>query len=248
MSKLVWKQVFSNNTNSLKGWNIREGNDLLNDNNEPIMPGWGNGELQYYTGHAKNLYIDEHGLNLCAHKEEVYERGQTYSYTSARIDTKHKFNFCYGKLVFRAKLPAGEGLWPALWLMPQDSVYGTWPASGEIDVMEARGRVPNVVSGALHYGKDFEHKGIAEFSYHFENSNITEFHDYAIEWTKDKIRWLVDDHCYAERALDFEYMPFDQPFYIVMNLAVGGWYDRVDVDASKLPAVMTISHIALYEL
>src|SRR5690606_5759691 len=124
MSKLIWKQSFSNNANSLKGWNIREGNDLLDDNNEPIVPGWGNGELQYYTGNSSNLYIDEQGLNLCAQMEEVNERGKTYSYTSARIDTKHKFSFRYGKLIFRAMLPVGQGLWPALWLMPENSVYG----------------------------------------------------------------------------------------------------------------------------
>jgi len=246
MSNLIWEQAFTSHTTSLKEWNIREGNDLLDNNNEPIVPGWGNGELQYYTNSKRNLYFDEHGLNLCAQKEQVNARGQTYHYTSARIDTKHHFSFCYGKLVFRAKLPVGQGLWPALWLMPQGDVYGTWPASGEIDVMEARGRIPTVVSGALHYGKDIEHKDLAEYSYQFKQGDISEFHDYGLEWTKDKISWSVDGDCYAERALDFEYMPFDQPFYIVMNLAVGGWYDQVEVDESKLPAVMTISHIKLY--
>lgn len=247
MNKLVWQQDFANGYTNMSAWNIRIGNDLLDNEGNPICPGWGNGEQQYYTGQAGNLYVDENGLNLCARREVTETGERRFDYTSARIDTRDHLSFRYGKLVVRAKLPVGQGLWPAIWLMPQHQVYGTWPASGEIDMMEARGRLPHTVSGTLHYGKDMEHKFTDEFAYQLENSTINEFHDYALEWDRDAIRWLVDGHCYAERRLEPGIMPFDQHFYLVLNLAVGGWYDNVPIDETAFPAVMTVAGIWLYE-
>lgn len=248
MSKLVWQQNFLDGSSDLSKWNIRRGNDLLDGNGNPILPGWGNGEQQFYTANASNLYIDEHGLHLCARRETFEENGRSFAYTSARLDTKDHVSFCYGKLVVRAKLPTGNGIWPAIWMLPQDPmIYGVWPASGEIDIMEARGRLPQQVSGTLHYGKDWDNKVTDEFSYQFENSAINEFHDYGFEWNEESMRWLVDGHCYAERRQEPGIMPFDQPFYLVLNLAVGGWYDNVPVDEAALPAVMTVSEIRLYQ-
>lgn len=247
MNKLIWQQDFLDRQTDLSSWNMRLGNDLLDHEGKPIHPGWGNGEQQYYTGEDKNLYIDEHGLNICAHREVIDMDGRQHvRYTSARIDTKDYMSFCYGKLIVRAKLPIGQGLWPAIWLMPQKDVYGPWPASGEIDIMEARGRLPQQVSGALHYGKDFDDKVIDEFTYDFEQGSINQFRDYALEWDAHVIRWLVDEYCYAERPLQ-QGMPFDQPFYLILNLAIGGWYDHVPIDDTALPAVMTVSGIWLYE-
>lgn len=247
MNKLIWQQSFAEGQADLSGWNTRIGNDLLDDDGNAIVPGWGNNEQQYYTGSSDNLYIDEHGLNLCARRETIEDNGRSFAYTSARLDTKDHFSFCYGKLIVRAKLPVGEGLWPAIWLMPQDQTYGPWPASGEIDIMEARGRLPKQVSGTLHYGRAWDDKSTDEFSYQFEAGTINEFHDYALEWEAGSIRWLVDGHCYAERILEPGVMPFDQPFYLVLNLAIGGWYDNVEIDEAALPAVMTISDIRLYK-
>ncbi|MFC6334164.1 glycoside hydrolase family 16 protein [Paenibacillus septentrionalis] len=247
MNKLTWEQNFLKPDANLSAWNIRIGNDLLDDNGNAICPGWGNGEEQFYTDHPNNLYIDEAGLNLCARSETTDFNGKQYAYTSARLDTKDHFSFCYGKLVIRAKLPVGQGLWPAIWLLPQDQAYGPWPASGEIDIMEARGRLPKQVSGTLHYGKDWEHKVIDEFSYDLEDGTINQFRDYALEWDANAIKWLVDGHCYAERRMEPDIMPFDKPFYLVLNLAVGGWYDKVPVDESALPARMTVSGIWLYQ-
>lgn len=246
MNKLLWQQDFTDGKTDLSAWNVRIGNDLLDDQGQPIVPGWGNGEQQFYTGNANNLYIDEQGLHLCAKHESVEQNGKQYTYTSARIDTKDHLAYRYGRLVVRAKLPVGNGLWPAIWLMPQHNVYGTWPASGEIDIMEARGRLPQQVSGALHYGQDYEHKHTDEYKYQFQESSIDAFHDYTLEWNAESIRWLIDGHCYAERRLE-PGMPFDQEFYILLNLAVGGWFDNVAVDETALPAVMTVSGIWLYE-
>jgi len=113
--------------------------------------------------------------------------------------------------------------------------------------MEARGRLPQQVSGTLHYGKAWDDKATDEFSYQLENSTINQFHDYALEWDESAIRWSVDGHCFAERRLEPGSMPFDKRFYLVLNLAVGGWYDNVPVDEAALPAVMTVSGIWLYE-
>lgn len=246
MNKLVWQQDFLERNTDLSAWNIRLGNDLLDNDGKPIHPGWGNGEQQFYTDHSSNLYVDESGLNLCARHETIEENGRSFAYTSARIDTKDHFSFCYGKLIVRAKLPAGQGLWPAIWLLPQEQAYGPWPASGEIDMMEARGRLPQQVSGTLHYGKDWDHKKIDEFSYQLESGTINQFRDYAMEWDENSIRWLVDGHCYAERRMEPD-MPFDKSFYPVLNLAVGGWYDNVPIDEAALPAVMTVSGIWVYQ-
>lgn len=247
MSKLIWEQDFLNNSTDLSAWNIRLGNDLLDDNGNAIDPGWGNGEQQFYTGNSNNVYIDEFGLNLCARRETIEADGRSFSYTSARLDTKDHHSFCYGKLIVRAKLPVGQGLWPAIWLLPQEKVHGLWPASGEIDMIEAKGRLPQHVFGTLHYGKDWDHKVTEEFSYQFETGTINQFHDYVLEWDAGSMRWLVDGHCFAERSMLPGIMPFDVPFYLVLNLAVGGWYDNVPVDEAALPAVMTISGIWLYQ-
>src|SRR5690606_7612000 len=149
------------------------------------------------------------------------EGGRRFLYTSARLDTKDHFAYRYGKLIVRAKLPAGDGLWPAIWLLPQDQVYGTWRASGEIDIMAARGRLPHRVSGALHYGADFENKKLDEFTCEFDSGTIEQFREYALEWEEGAIRWLVDGRCYAERRMQPGETPFDQRFYLVLNLAVG---------------------------
>ncbi|MFC4597092.1 glycoside hydrolase family 16 protein [Cohnella hongkongensis] len=247
MSELIWQQDFLRSDADLSQWNVRLGNDLLDDDGQAVCPGWGNNEQQYYTGHAGNLYIDGNGLNLCARKETVEtEDGRTFAYTSARLDTRDRFSYRYGKLVVRAKLPVGQGLWPAVWLMPQHSAYGPWPASGEIDVMEAKGRLPRRIYGTLHHGKDMDHKVTDEFSYEFEEGTIAQFRDYGLEWDAGSIRWLADGHIFAERRLEPGVTPFDQPFYLVLNLAVGGWFDAVPVDDASLPAVMTVAGIRLY--
>ncbi|MHA7963988.1 glycoside hydrolase family 16 protein [Paenibacillus sp. CAU 1782] len=296
---LIWEQNFGKGTSGLKEWNIRLGNDLLDDNGNAVVPGWGNGEAQFYTGHDKNLYIDESGLNLCARLQTTevdsdsdahlqttevdsdsdahlqttevdsdsdahlqttevdnspYAQpqsheliGRRFLYTSARLDTRDHFSFCYGKLVVRAKLPVGHGLWPAIWMLPQTREHGPWPASGEIDVCEAKGRLPRHIFGTLHHGKDFESKITDEFSHELPSGSIAEFRDYSLEWSPDSIRWLVDGHCFAERKLEHGSAPFDVPFYLVLNLAVGGWYDQVEVDESALPAVMTVAGIWVYQ-
>lgn len=248
MDKLIWHQDYLHSSAGLDSWNVRLGNDLLDDQGNAIFPGWGNGEQQFYTGNHGNLYLNEEGLNLCARREAVETvDGRKFAYTSARIDTRDIFSFCYGKLVVRARLPIGQGMWPAIWLLPQDKKYGNWPASGEIDMIEAKGRLPQQVFGTLHFGSDWDHKVTDEFSHQLESGTIQEFHDYTLEWSEESIRWLADGHCFAERRMEPGVTPFDVPFYLLLNLAVGGFYDPVPVDEEALPAVMTISGIWVYQ-
>lgn len=248
MNNLIWQQDFRDGNADLSSWNIRTGNDLLDDNGNAIHPGWGNNEQQYYTNHESNLYLNESGLHLCARRKKVEENGRKFAYTSARIDTRDLFSFCYGKLIVRAKLPTGYGIWPAIWMLPQDKTYGSWPVSGEIDIMEAKGRLPRHIFGTLHHGKDMgENKITEEFSHQFESGTIEDYHDYGLEWTADSIKWLVDGQCFAERRLEPGVTPFDKPFYLVLNLAVGGWFDQVPIDNDAFPAVMTVAGIWLYK-
>ncbi|MDQ6417822.1 glycoside hydrolase family 16 protein [Paenibacillus sp. LHD-117] len=248
MYKLIWQQDFLKSGADLSDWNKRLGNDIVDDDGNVIVEGWGNGERQFYTGHEENVYIDGNGLHLRARRETTtIQDGRSFAYTSARIDTKDHMSFTYGKLIVRAKLPTGNGIWPAIWLMPQESAYGPWPASGEIDILEAKGRLPQHIFGTLHYGKDWENKKINEFSYRFENGSIEEFHDYGLEWDAESIKWLVDGHVFAERRLEPGVMPFDKSFYLILNLAVGGWFDNVPVNEEALPAVMTVTGIWLYQ-
>ncbi|MFD0674667.1 glycoside hydrolase family 16 protein [Cohnella sp. GCM10027633] len=249
MNKLIWHRDYTRGDADMSDWNVRLGNDLVDDEGNFITYGWGNNEQQFYTGNNDNLYIDENGLNLCARLETVEQPdGRRFAYTSARIDTRDRMSFRYGKLVVRAKLPVGHGVWPAIWMLPQDKVYGNWPVSGEIDVMEAKGRLPRQVFGTLHHGKDMaENKITDEFSHTFESGTINQFRDYGLEWTEDVMRWTVDGHCFAERRLQPGVTPFDQRFYLVLNLAIGGWFDNVPIEESALPAVMTVSEIRVYQ-
>ena len=248
MNKLVWHQDFTRKDADLSEWNVRHGNDLVDDEGNFVTTGWGNNEQQFYTGNASNLYLDENGLNLCARLETVEKDGRRFAYTSARIDTKDRFSFCYGKLIVRAKLPVGNAVWPAIWMLPQDKVYGDWPVSGEIDVMEGKGRLPKQVYGTLHHGKDMADNKITDvFSYELKTGTINEYRDYGLEWTADSIRWTVDGHCFAERRLEPGAPPFAQRFYLVLNLAIGGWFDNVPVEETALPAMMTVSGIRVYQ-
>src|SRR5262249_25242655 len=142
--KLVWSDEFDGTVIDLAKWDFDLGNGA---------GGWGNDELQYYTKDRENAFVKDGVLHLRALKNNV----GGFKYTSARLKTRKSdgselFNKKYGKFEFRAKLPTGRGIWPALWMLPQQDKYGGWPRSGEIDVMEARGQEPNKVLGTLHYG------------------------------------------------------------------------------------------------
>ena len=175
--KLVWNDEFDGSVLDRAKWDFDIGNDLPAGNRR--VPGWGNNELEFYTSRPENVFISDGMLHLRAQKESY----EGCKYTSGRIKTKDRFSKTYGRFEFRAKLPTGKGIWPAIWLLPEKNEYGGWPASGEIDLMEARGQQPEKVLGTLHYGSRGPGHPHAGKDFLFpDRGTIADFHVYALEW------------------------------------------------------------------
>lgn len=241
--KLIWSDEFEGDLLDETKWSYRLG-------------GAYNDEEQYYK--KENVTVSDGTLKITAKKETVDE----YPYTSGRISTGGNgldlFATKYGRIEARIKLPEGTGLWPAFWMMPKDSVYGSWPLSGEIDIMEARGRVTDEINGTLHFGQSGSGKKSLGGSYTFlDGTDITDYHVYAIEWSENEIIWFVDDvefyrtsnwYTMDDNGVLSNYpAPFDQEFYIILNLAVGGTYDNYKVPSEdELPATMEVDYVRVY--
>lgn len=189
--------------------------------------GYGNNELQYYTSRSENAYVSDGKLVITAIKESYMGS----SYTSAKIWTQGKANFKYGKFEMRAKLPYSEGTWPAFWMMPKLSVYGGWPNSGEIDIMEHVGNNLNTVVGTIHTEK-YNHSIGTQISFSKYLAGLSEdFHTYSVTWNEYSMSWYVDSFKYGTTVFDagantdveaHAAWPFDQEFYLILNLAMGG--------------------------
>lgn len=238
-AKLVWSDEFNYNglPDSTK-WSYDVGGN-----------GWGNKELEYYTNADTNNAVVRNGyLCITARQQKMGNN----SYTSARLVTKGKGDWLYGRIEVRAKLPAGRGLWPAIWMLPTDWKYGGWPASGEIDIMENVGFMPDSIFGSIHT-KSFNHvihtqktKGL------LLKDPYTAFHVYAVEWDAREIRFFVDGNLYTSfqnTGKGFAEWPFDQRFHLLLNIAVGGgWGGQKGVDDSVFPRSMTIDYVRVYQL
>ena len=209
--------------------------------------GWGNNELQYYTSDSVNVRVNNGKLEIEAH----YYPNSTVEYTSARIVTKSKGDWLYGRVEVKAKLPAGLGTWPAIWMLPTDWEYGGWPASGEIDIMEHVGYEPNVVHGTVHT-EAFNHSIGTQFGDQLTiPTAISDFHIYAIEWSEDKIDFYIDDNKYFtfnNVNLTYKEWPFDKRFHLIMNIAFGGnWGGAQGIDNSIFPVQMDVEYVRVYE-
>ena len=176
---LLWSDEFDGNTLNPDLWNV-----------ELRQPGWTNEELQEYTDSADNVFVRDGDLVIKAIKTED-ENGNPY-YTSGKVTGFGKTDFMYGKVVVRAKVPEGQGLWPAVWMMPTDErLYGSWPKCGEIDIMEVLGNQPNIAYGTIHYGNPHaQQQGIYTLA---SGSLADDFHDYSVEWEPGEIIYYVDD-------------------------------------------------------
>lgn len=219
---------------------------------------WGNNEDQYYTEH--NFYLKEDVLHIFAQKERIVTEEHTYEVTSARLRTKGKVTTTYGYIESRIKLPAGTGLWPAFWMLPEGNFQDMWwPTSGEIDIMEARGRIPDTYGATLHSGSSRNADVYYNKDYRFTDSDITEYHCYGVEWTKESFKFYIDGMMFHEvkpsqyqngNPLYTEYSanaPFDQPFHLLLNLAVGGNYDNgKTVDENFVEAEMLVDYVRIY--
>lgn len=256
---LIWQDEFSGTTLDTSKWNYEQGYYL---NDDPNTWGWGNAELQHYTDSAQNVFVQDGKLNIRAlndPKSFPQDPNRYAQYSSGKINTKNHFTLKYGRVDFRAKLPTGNGVWPALWMLPQDSPYGTWAASGEIDVMEARGRLPGSTSGAVHFGGTWPANQHISGEYHFpEGQNINnDYHVYSVVWEEDNIKWYVDgkfffkvtnEQWYSLAAPNNPNAPFDQPFYLIMNLALGGNFDGgISPNPSDIPATMQVDYVRVYK-
>lgn len=203
----VWADEFNGDALDTDKWNYEIGNGTN---------GWGNGEAQYYTDSEDNVKVQDGNLIITAKREA--ESG--FNFTSARITTKDKYEFTYGRVEVRAKLPAGSGTWPAIWMLGAEWPEEAWPGVGEMDIMEFVGNNPNRISSALHFPGNSG--GSAILGENTEVTDVTsEFHVYEVEWTEDKITFLMD----GESHLEFDNSdatPFNDDFYLLLNVAMGG--------------------------
>lgn len=217
--KLVWSEEFEDSTTlNLDEWKYETGNGV---------GGWGNNEHQYYTNERANCFINDGKLVIRALEQEV----NGYKYTSARIRTYGETSWKYGRFDIKAKLPKGNGSWPAIWMMPLESKYGGWPASGEIDIMEtAYTYYKNQILGTTHttYGNGSNGRQVGK-TITVGETIYNEYHTYSIEWLPDKIIWYIDDvSFFTYEATDFSacptssLWPFDQKFFLILNVAIGG--------------------------
>jgi beta-glucanase (GH16 family) len=209
--------------------------------------GFGNHEAEYYTNDS-NAIIKNGVLNIIAKKEN--DGGMRY--TSARMVTKNKVSFLYGRFEIRAKLAPGKGLWPAIWLLPVKDNYGSWPASGEVDIMEQVGYDPDSIHISTHTRDRNWMKGNQGTAVISVPSDTDSFHVYGIDWTPDEIIGFIDHKQvfnYPNINRGFGYYPFNKPFFMILNVAVGGdWGGKYGIDDSIFPTAMKVDYVRVYKM
>ena len=233
---LVWNDEFDGNYIDLTKWEYEVNGD-----------GGGNNELQYYTASPKNSFLENGRLIIKA----ISESYQNRNFTSARIRSKGRGDWLYGRVEVSAKIPKGVGTWPAIWMLSTDWSYGGWPESGEIDIMEHVGYDPNVVHGSVHT-KAYNHTiGTQKTSKLTIPTATSEFHKYIIEWFDDHIDFFIDDTKYFtfnNENNGWESWPFDKRFHLILNVAVGGnWGGVYGVDVKAFPAQMEVEYVRVYK-
>lgn len=207
--------------------------------------GWGNNELQYYTDRTENVTV-QNGVLLITANEESFEGS---SYTSSRLLTKGIFEQKYGRFEARIKLPYGQGIWPAFWMLGADIDANPWPAAGEIDIMEYRGQEPTIILGSVH-GPGYSGGEAISKSYTLENDRFdTGFHVFGIEWSPEYVNYYVDDVLYNQITpadVTGEWV-FNKPFFMLINLAVGGSFVGVPNAETVFPQTMLVDYVRVYK-
>jgi len=241
-------------------WILTWSDEFNGPNGSPVDPskwvaetggnGWGNKELEYYTARPANAHLQDGNLVIKVLQEKYSGEGVTRNYTSARLKTLGKFSQAYGRFEARMKIPRGQGMWPAFWMMGDDIERVNWPACGEIDIMENIGKEPAIVHGSIH-GPGFDDGDLeANFSLPPGHALADDFHVYAVEWEPDAIRFYLDDHLYTTRT-HADMRPgwkwsFDHPFFLLFNVAVGGdWPGSPDV-STVFPQTMLVDYVRVY--
>lgn len=230
---LQWSDEFDGpNIDSNKWW-FQTGNG---------QGGWGNNELEYYTD--RNAWIQDGNLIIQANQENY----EGFQYTSSKLVTKGKFSTVYGKFEVRAKLPSGQGMWPAFWLLGDNIDQVGWPACGEIDIMEAVGKDPNNNHGSLH-APGFDITG----SYNIPNGVSSDFHVYGVNWQPDNIQFYVDDNVYATftadqaRAQGGEWVFNGKNMWMILNLAVGGNWPGAPDGSTQFPQQLVVDYVKVWQ-
>lgn len=242
---IVWSDEFDGAAIASANWTFETGNN----------GGWGNNELEYYTSRSQNAYVTNGLLHIVARQESL----GGFNYTSARMKSQNHFSKQYGKIEFRAKMPSGVGFWPALWMLGNNFPSVGWPACGEIDIMENKGGVPGQVQGTIHYSNSSNQHVQSTGIYNFPAGNgATNFHTYLLSWAPNSIQWSVDGQLYETQTSWSSSTgpypaPFNQPFYFIMNLAVGGNYvgnpstNSINTNAIW-PGDMQVDYVRVYDL
>lgn len=215
--------------------------------------GWGNHELEYYTDRLQNAYVDGRGSLIIKAFKETFNGpdGITRNYTSARLLTRDKFVQQYGRFEARIKLPVGKGIWPAFWMLGDNINSAGWPSCGEIDIMENNGSEPNINHGSLH-GPEYSGGNALTASVRFtRNKRLSDnFHLFAIEWEPNTIRFYTDGKLYQTRTAaelpDGGKWVFDHPFYILLNVAVGGNFVGDPDSSTGWPRTMAVDYVRVY--
>lgn len=255
--KLTWEDNFEGTELNTDNWSVDTGNGFY-DAEDNWVEGWGNEELQSYQ--EDNVIVDNGTLVLEGREETVSDEKGTFDFTSGKIQSQGKFSQKYGKFEAKLALPEGQGYWPALWMMPEEDVYGNWAASGEIDIMEAAGGRPNHIGGAIHYGGEWPNNKYTAKDYDFsEGKGITDYNVYSVEWEPGEIRWYVNEELFQtandwsstneDGSVEHNYpAPFDQEFHLILNLAIGGWYDGDPTESTVFPGQVKVDYVRAYEL
>lgn len=238
--KLVWNDEFSYTglPDSTKWIYDTKGNSA----------GWGNNEAQFYTiGKKENARVENGKLYIKAIREDVGNK----KFSSARLNSKVAWQF--NRIEVRAKLPAGVGTWPAIWMMPGGWSFsdGNWPDIGEIDILEHVGHNPDIIHASAH-SRDYQwQKGTQKTAVIKVPGSTENFHNYSLEWSSDVMRIYVDDSCYftyKNERLGETKWPYDKPFYLILNLAVGGaWGGEKGIDEAAFPQTMEFEYVRVYE-
>ena len=234
--ELVWQDEFNTpGAPDAAKWTYDVGNGPNND-------GWGNAELQSYTNRAENIVIADGKLKITAIKNGN-------AFTSARIKTQGLFEQGYGRIEASIKLPYGPGIWPAFWMVGNDVNTKGWPQCGEIDIMEGRGQEPNIIHGTVH-GPGYSGGAAITASYGLQNARFdTDYHLFAVEWTENCIDFYVDDVLYSRITPEkvTGNWVYDHPFFIILNVAVGGNYVGWPTTSTPFPQTMYVDYVKVYK-
>lgn len=256
ISEANLRLIFEDNFDGEEGQSINT--DVWNFDIGTGQDGWGNQELQYYTDRPENIALDGQGNMVITSRRESFEGSQ---FTSARINTKDKFEQQYGRFEARIQLPGGRGIWPAFWMLgnnietaaDDDPNTVPWPAPGEIDILEMRGQEPFRSIGSIH-GPGYSGGNAIGGFFELEDERFdTDFHEFAIEWTADYIDYFIDgirfNRINKNDIPDGAEWPFDDhPFFLLLNVAVGGTFVGFPVDSTPLPQTMVVDYVRVYEI